>query len=54
MIRGQEKICNRIDSLTIDTFPRTLLLLGEYGSGKHTIVKYISNKFNLNIEDICE
>ena len=52
MIIGQEKICNRIDSLTIDSFPRTLMLLGEYGSGRHSIVKYIGDKFNLEIEDI--
>ena len=54
MIVGQEKICNRIDSCTIDNFPRTLLLLGEYGSGKHLIVNYIADKFNLEVEDISD
>lgn len=54
MIIGQERICNKIDNLTIDNFPRTLLLLGEYGSGKHTIVTYISKKFNLEVEDISD
>lgn len=54
MIVGQEKICNKIDSCTLETFPRTLLLLGEYGSGKHLIVKYISDRFNLEMEDISD
>jgi replication-associated recombination protein RarA len=52
MVKGQEKLCERIDSLTLDSFPRTLMLLGEYGSGKHTLVNYIKDKFNLEIEDI--
>lgn len=52
MILGQEKICNKINSCTIDTFPRTLMLLGDYGSGKHTLITYISNKFELEVEDI--
>ncbi len=52
MIIGQEKIRSRIDSSTVDTFPRTLMLLGDYGSGKHTVVNYIASKFNLEIEDI--
>ena len=54
MIQGQEKLCQKIDSHTMDTFPRTILLLGEYGSGKHTIVNYIANKFNLEVEDISD
>lgn len=52
LIKGQERICNKIDSLTMDTFPRTLLLLGEYGSGRHSIVKYIADRFKCEVEDI--
>lgn len=54
MIVGQQKICTRIDASTLDNFPRTLLLLGEYGSGKHLIVNYIADKFELEIEDISD
>lgn len=54
MIRGQEKLCQRVDRLTLDTMPRTLLLLGEYGSGKHLLTKYIGDKFQLEIEDISD
>ena len=52
MIKGQEKICNRIDSLTLDQFPRSLMLVGAKGSGKHLLVDYISHKFNLTTIDI--
>ena len=54
MIKGQEKLCGKIDSYTMDTFPRTLLLLGEYGSGKHLLTSYIANKLSLEIEDISD
>lgn len=52
MILGQEKICTKIDSLSLDEFPRSLMLIGEKGAGKHLIVDYISNKFNLTVLDI--
>ena len=45
---------DKVDRLTIDQLPRTLLLLGDYGCGKHTLVKYISERFNLEIENITE
>ena len=54
MLVGQERICNKINSCTLDTLPRTILLLGEYGSGRHSIVNYISNRFSLEIEDISD
>lgn len=38
----------------MDNFPRTLLLLGEYGSGKHLLVEYIANRFCLETEDISD
>lgn len=52
MILGQENICKRIDSLTLDTVPRSLMLVGARGSGKHLIIDYISKKFNLAVLDI--
>lgn len=39
---GQKKLLAKINSYTVDTFPRSLLLVGEKGCGKHTLVKYIS------------
>lgn len=52
MILGQEKICDKINSLTIDKFPRSLMLVGPRGAGKHLIVDYISKRFNLSVVDI--
>lgn len=54
MIVGQEKLCEKIDRLNMDTFPRTLLLLGEYGSGKHLLVDYISSSLGCDVEEISD
>lgn len=54
MILGQEKICNRIASLTLDSFPRSLMLVGPSGSGKHMICDEVSRKFNLVQRDITD
>lgn len=52
MIVGQEKICNKIDGLNMDTFPRSLMLVGARGSGKHLIADTIAKKFNLRQLDL--
>ena len=54
MIKGQDKLIQKIYNLNLDTFPRTLMLLGEEGSGKHSIVSIISDHLNLPIDDITE
>lgn len=54
MIQGQEKICSLIDNSTLDSFPRTLMLVGSRGSGKHLLCNYISDKFNLTTVDLTE
>lgn len=54
MITGQEKICNLIEKSTLDTFPRSLILVGPSGAGKHLICNEISLKFGLHIFDITE
>lgn len=51
---GQEKILNYIDNSNIDTFPRTLMLVGDVGSGKHTIVNYASKHLCLDVVDVTE
>lgn len=51
-IIGQDKLISKIDKFTLDTFPRTCILEGPKGSGKHLISNYIATKFNLEIEDI--
>lgn len=54
MIIGQEKICTRIEKSTLDSFPRSLMLVGQRGGGKHLICNYIASKFNLTILDITD
>jgi DNA polymerase III delta prime subunit len=52
---GQEKLLNKLHNYSIDSFPRSVILLGEKGSGKHLIAKYISeNIINLPLLDITD
>lgn len=52
MIQGQDKIIEKINVSTLDSFPRSLMLVGDKGAGKHQICNYISEKFNLQMLDI--
>ena len=52
MIKGQEKLTNTFQNMTIDELPHTFMLLGEDGCGKHTLSKDIADKFGLAYEDI--
>ncbi|MBO5712269.1 MAG: hypothetical protein J6R47_05460 [Acholeplasmatales bacterium] len=54
MIKGQERICSFIDNCSLDDFPRSLMLIGERGSGKHLLCNYICQRFNLESLDITE
>ena len=52
---GQNKFKENVSKYNIDNFPRSTLLVGEKGMGKHTAVDYISaNILHLNIIDISE
>lgn len=53
-MRFQEKLYDKVNSYTMDTLPRTILLLGEMGCGKHSLINYIGNKFSLEVEDISD
>lgn len=53
-ILGQDKLLKLIDSYSNETFPRTSLLVGEYGCGKHTLTKYIVDKLHEDFEDITD
>lgn len=44
---GQEELINLINSKTLDTLPKSILISGDKGSGKHMITKYIADTFNL-------
>jgi replication-associated recombination protein RarA len=51
---GQTKLMSIIDSYTIQTLPKALMLIGQAGCGKHTISRHISEKFNLDYVEIDE
>lgn len=47
---GQEVLVSKIKQYTLDTFPRSVILLGDTGSGRHTLCNEISK--HLNIEQV--
>lgn len=49
---GQNKILEKINKCRLENFPRTLMLVGKKGSGKHLISDYISKKLYLQKQDI--
>ena len=54
VILGQDEILDRVDKATLDTFPRSLILFGDRGSGKHLIIDYIKDHLKLGVIDISE
>lgn len=54
MVLGQEKICNKIQDCNLDTFPRSLMLVGERGAGKHLLCDYICEHLNIEAIDITD
>lgn len=51
---GQKKILYQLRSYFTTSFPRSLLLLGDKGCGKHEICKLIKDKLNLDLIDLTE
>lgn len=43
---GQKKLQEKIEKITLDSFPKSLVLQGESGCGKHLICSLIENKFS--------
>ena len=43
---GQKKLQDKLNSLSINDFPKSLILQGELGCGKHTFCKLIEEKFS--------
>lgn len=52
MIVGQDRIIKLIDSISLDDMPRSLIIEGYKGSGKHLVCDYISKHLNIPILDI--
>lgn len=51
---GLSKLVADFDSYTLDTLPRSIIIVGKEGSGKHVLTNYISSKFNLVQKDISQ
>lgn len=53
-IVGQTRLVSIIDSHTIQTLPKALMLIGPSGCGKHIIAKYIADRLALDFVEIGE
>lgn len=52
---GQSKLKSIINKyIDTNTLPRTLLLEGDFGCGKHTAANYISSLLHIDLEDITK
>lgn len=52
---GQKRLLEKLNKYNIDNFPRSTMLIGEEGMGKHTLVNYIKdNILHLPVVDITE
>jgi Holliday junction resolvasome RuvABC ATP-dependent DNA helicase subunit len=49
---GQKLLLNKLNNLNLDSMPRSLLLLGDVGCGKHTYSNLIANRLGLKLVDI--
>lgn len=46
---GQEKLVARLKSFTVATLPHSILLTGEFGCGKHTLVNELKDYYGLDL-----
>ena len=54
-LMGQESLVNSIkEKIHTKTFPRVSLIIGESGSGKHTLSKMIAEEIGLSLQDITD
>jgi len=51
---GQEKLLAELDKYNIENLPKTMLFEGEQGCGKHTVIKMLAKRLNLDIVTISE
>lgn len=49
---GQERLLSEINGYSQRNMPHSILLIGEEGCGKRTIVKYIANRLNMELIEL--
>lgn len=49
---GQDKLREKLKAFTLETLPRTILLVGDSGCGKHTLVKELSKWYGVDLIDV--
>ena len=55
MIIGQANLLSKLESYSLDTFPKATIFVGPTGSGKHTIINHIANDIlNIPVVDITD
>ena len=53
-LKGQEKLLNTFQNMSVNTLPHTFMLLGDYGCGKHTFSHEIADRFKLDYHEITK
>lgn len=51
---GQTNLINKFFQYSLDTLPHSIILCGQYGCGKHTLVSMLANHFNVELFDISK
>lgn len=51
---GQKNLQDKLSRISLKSFTHSLLILGEKGSGKHTLASVIANNLNIPLTDITE
>lgn len=51
---GQKSLLRRISGMRTETLPRSLILVGSSGCGKHTFCKLLASRFDLDLRETGE
>ena len=51
---GQKSLLRRISGMRMETLPRSLILVGPPGCGKHTLCKLLASRFDLDLRETEE
>lgn len=51
-IIGQNEILDKIDACDLDTLPRSILMIGPKGCGKHTVCNYLAWSHQLDLKEL--